>query len=292
MKNSTPKNDKFSDNKPLGWKRKQHCADYVISTLKGANHALNYVDFGGIYHYGTLRNTMSLLAKSAIVLVLPKECPGRFILPSWATRPEYAWSIRNDKKSRMGKCDFLSYLEGIGWGDKLCIHNLKFTFQAYQYHWINKEGNEWKYCKSNQSWNRILNLTYPVRIQCFDTGTVMVSVKCTNRPFPLDLNGLGALQSLLGEVRNALHTPCIPDPADWLVAQWHLNRDSEKLQGGGLDVYLTFRDFFGDSAQFYHKHALDRMRAEVNQSPKQTMKQLFESILNRDSLPVGSGESD
>ncbi len=112
----------------------------------------------------------------------------------------------------------------------------------------------------------------------------MVSVRCTTRPFSLDINGIGALQSLLGEVKNALHAPSVPETADWFVVQWHLNRDSEKLDGGGADVYLTFQDFFGDSAKFYCKHELDRMRAEVSQNPNQMVKQVFENVLNRDNL--------
>jgi hypothetical protein len=130
-------------------------------------------------------------------------------------------------------------------------------------------------------------LSFPVRVQCFDTGSVLVSVRCSNNPFPLDLSGLLALSNLLGEVKNALHAPCIPEPMTWGVEQWHLNRDSEPLMGGGLDVNLTFRDFFDDSAQFYYKHALDKMRAEVSQSPKQTIKELFEKILDRDNAGKG-----
>lgn len=213
-------------------------------------------------------------------MALPRECPGRFILPEWAHRPEYSWVIRNDRKSRVGKFDFLSYLERLGWSSKLCVHNLKLTFQVYQLGWL---GKEWEYCTSNRSYRRKLNLSYPVSVQCFDSGTVLVSIGCSVRPFPLDIDGLTALQSLLGEVRHALHTPCIPEPTTWLVAQWHLNRDSEKLQGGGLDVYLTFRDFFDDSAQFYYKRSLKKMRAEASQSPKQTIQEVFENILNRDN---------
>ena len=273
------KNDKIDDNKHLK-KSKQHCSDYILTTLKAANRALNYLDFGK-FDYGTLRNNMHKLIEGGLVCVLPKECSGRYILKSWTNRPEYAWVIRNDKKSRVGKFDFLSYLESLQWDAKICVHNIKFTFQTYQYHWI---GPGWIYHKKNRSYTRTFNLSYPVKVQCFDTGTIMVHVSCSCRPFPLTLNGLSALQSLLGEVKNSLHAPCIPETADWFVAQWHLNRDSEILNGGGADVYLTFRDFFGDSAQFYYKHNLDKMRAEVSQSPKQSMKELFENVINRDNF--------
>jgi len=47
----------------------------------------------------------------------------------------------------------------------------------------------------------------------------------------------------------------------------------------------AFRDFFDDSARFYHKRSLGKMRAEVVQSPKRTIKEVFENIMNQDDLP-------
>jgi hypothetical protein len=132
-------------------------------------------------------------------------------------------------------------------------------------------------------------LSYPVSVQCFDTGTVMVSIKCSSRPFPFNLEGLISLSILLGEVRDRLRASCIPDPVGWRVIQWHLNRDSQQISGGGSDVYLTFRDFFEDSSQFYYKHNLEKYRAEVSQSPKRSLKEVFENILNRDDYQKKGG---
>jgi hypothetical protein len=223
---------------------------------------------------------MSTLVKHGKVLVLPMEWPRRFILPEWAHRPEYACVQRNDKKGTVGRLDFLSYLERLEWTSPLAVHNLKLGFPVYQLRWL---GAGWDYYKASKSFSRGFDLSYPVSVQCFETGSVLVGISCSSRPFPLDVDGLLALSSLLGEVRNALHAPCIPDPATWSIEQWHLNRDSEELMGGGLDVNLTFRDFFADSAQFYYKRSLDKMRAEVSQSPKRTIKELFETILDRDN---------
>jgi len=231
---------------------------------------------------------MCKLVNHGEVVRLPKEFPGRFILPGWAHRPEYSCVQRNDKKGRVGRFDFLSYLESLGWGSALGVHDLRLSFWVYQLHWI---GRGWEYCKRSHSYSRLLNLSYPVRIQCFDTGTVLASVQCSARPFPLDLDGLRAVSHLLGEVRACLNAECIPDPDTWCIVQWHLNRDSEKLSGGGSDVYLTFRDFFNDSAQFYYKHNLERYRAEVTQSPNRTIKEVFENILNRDDNPKEGGRS-
>jgi hypothetical protein len=225
---------------------------------------------------------MSKHIKNGKVSTLPKECPKRFILSKWAHRPEYSCVIRNDKRGRVGKFDFLSYLESLSWQTFLGIHDLKFSFMVYHLHWID---NKWKYCKSSRSYRRHFTLSYPVAVQCFNTGTAVISISCSSKPFPLDLSGVIALAHLLGEVRNCLHAPCIPDPSTWHIVQWHLNRDSDKLEGGGPDVYLTFKDFFDDSARFYYKHELSRVRAEVNQSPKRTIQEVFENILNRDNTP-------
>ena len=266
--------------------KKEHwkggCCEYILNTLKAVNRALNYLDFGNTYEYGTLRNGISKLVRDGKVLVLPKECPGRFILTKWAPRPEYACIVRNDKKGTVRRFDFLSYLETLDWSSPLAVHDLRLCFSVYQLHWI---GVGWDYNKESKSFSRKLDLTYPVSVQCYDTGSVMVSVKCSGRPFDLDFDGLLALTALLGEVRNSLHALNIPEPMTWRIVQWHLNRDSKKIKGGGLDVNLTFRDFFEDSAQFYYKRSYGRMRAEVVQSPKRSIKEVFEDIINRDDYP-------
>lgn len=262
--------------------KKVDCSTFILNRAKQFNRAFDYLDLKGHFKYGTLRNAMSKLVNDQKVLKLPRENSARFILPEWASRSEYMFVQKNDKRGRVGRFDFLSYLESLSWGSFLGVHDLRLSFEVYQFYWL---GDGWKYHKNSHSYSRRLNLSYPVSVQCFDTGTVLVSVKCSSKPFSLDLDGLIALSHVLGEVRACLHAPCIPDPANWRVVQWHLNRDSEKLQGGGSDVYLTFRDFFDDSAQFYYKRELGRVRAEVNQSPKRTIQEVFESILNRDNNP-------
>jgi len=220
--------------------------------------------------------------KHGKVIRLPKEFVARFILPEWAHRLEYSFVQRNYKKGRVVRFDFLSYLESLGWEPILGIHDLKLCFMVYHLRWI---GEGWTYCKKSRSYRKRFRLSYPVSVQCFDTGTVLVSVECSAKPFPLDLDGLISLTHLLGEVRACLKAICIPAPSSWRIVQWHLNRDSEKTSGGGSDVYLIFRDFFEDSAQFYYKHNLKKYRAEVSQSPKRSLKEVFENILNRDNNP-------
>jgi len=276
-------NDKLNDKKEC-WK--EYCSGYILSTLRIANRALNYPDFGKRYKYGTLRNEMNKLAKHGKILALPKECPKRFILPEWAHRPEYSCVQRTDKKGTVGRFDFLSYLESLDWSSPLAVHDLRLCFSVYQLNW---KGIGWEYHKGSNSFSRRFDLTYPVSVQCYDTGSVMVNVKCSGRPFELDFDGLLSLTSLLGEVRNSLHALCIPEPMVWRIVQWHLNRDSKKIKGGGLDVNLTFRDFFEDSAQFYYKRSYGKMRAEVVQSPKRSIKEVFEDILNRDDYPKKEG---
>jgi len=120
----TQKSDKLND-------KKVTCSEHIINTLKQANQALNYLDFGNLFTYGTLRNEMSKHAKNGGVLRLLNECPGRFILPEWAHRPEYYCVIRNNKKGRVGRFDYLSYLASLGWGSVLAVHDLKLSFAVY-----------------------------------------------------------------------------------------------------------------------------------------------------------------
>jgi hypothetical protein len=280
-KKSTNKNEKVNDNTHC----LQHCCySYIIQKANKINHALTYQDLIGVYTYETLRNTVSQLVNDRKIIKIPKENPARFILPEWSHRPEYTCVIRNDKRSRVGKFDFLSYLERIGWSNRLCVHDLKFAFQVYN----SISNKDWEYCKANLSYSKFLSLSYPVRVQLYNTGTVLVNIKCSSKPFPLDINGFSALASLLGEVKISLNKPFVPDIDDWVIVQWHLNRDSERLQGGGLDMYVTFRDFFNDAAQFYYKNSLKVMRAEVVQSPKKTLPEIFENILNRESNSTGA----
>ncbi len=225
---------------------------------------------------------MKELVDNNLVVAIPKEWPKRFILTEWAGRPEYAFVIRNYKRSMVGRFDFLSYLERISYSGPLSVHNLKVSFLAYQFPWLD---SSWTYCPHNKSWTKPLELSYPVRVECFETGSVLVNIRCSSRTFPLDSQGLFALHALLVEVKCALHSPNIPEPMTWRVANWHLNRDSEQLLGGGLDVHLTFKDMFDDSAQFYYKRELDRVRVEVSQSPQKSIQEVFENALNRDNTP-------
>ena len=269
--------------------KREHCSDYIIKALTKADYALPYKDFGSLFHYGTLRNTMGKLLKNGKVSKLPKECPTRFILTKWANRPEYSCIIRSDKRGGAGRFDFLSYLESLNWSSVLGVHDLRLSFLVYQLHWT---GSGWEYCKSSHSYSRRLNLSYPVNVQCFDTGVVLLSIQCSSKPFPLDFDGLVALSNLLGEVRASLNAACIPAPSTWRIVQWHLNRDSEEQLEGGPGAYLTFRDFFDDSARFYYKHNLGKYRAEVTQSPKRSIQEVFENILNRDNFSQKNGRGE
>jgi hypothetical protein len=259
------------------------CRSYILAELRRVDHALTYRDLKEgakeRFSYGTLRNNVSRLKEDGLVIAMPKECPVRLILSDWMHRPEYLAAVKNDKKGMGGKFDFLSFLEGLGWESALSVHALKLRFEVCSFGWL---GNSWTYGKRSRSYRRRFVLSYPVSVQCFDTGTVLVSVKASARPFRLDLDGLLSLTSLLGELRACLRAPCIPEPSKWLFVQWHLNRDSEEISVDGLSFHVTFRDFFNDVARVYFKHELNRVRAEAVQSPKRTMKDVFENVLNRD----------
>lgn len=270
-------NDKSND-------KKQSCSGYVLRLLKEADHALTYRDFGTTFGYGTLKNILSDHVKHGKVLKLPKENPARFILPNWASRAEYFCAVRNDKNCMAGKIDLVSFLERLPWSSDLGMHNLKLAFEVYNLRWL---GEGWYYSSKSHSHSQYLKLSYPVQVQCYNTGTVLVSIKSSCKPFKLDCFGLLALSSLLGEVKCTLRSPCIPEPSNWVIVQWHLNRDSEPIEIGGLDFHITFRDFFNEAARIYYKHELSKVRVEVNQNPQRTVKEVFEEVLNRNNNPKG-----
>jgi len=259
------------------------CCSYILAELRRVGHALTYRDLKEgakeRFSYGTLRNNVSRLKEDGLVIAMPKECPVRLILSDWTYRPEYLAAVKNDKKGMGGRFDFLSFLEGLGWDSVLSVHAVKLRFEVGSLRWL---GDGWKYCNRNRSYRRRFDLSYPVSVQCFDTSTVLVSVKASVRPFRLDLDGLLSLTSLLGELRACLRAPCIPEPSSWVVVQWHLNRDSEEISGSGLNFHVSFRDFFNGVARFYFKNNLSRVRAEAVQSPRRTVKDVFENILNRE----------
>jgi len=259
--------------------KKVDCSTFILNRAKKLNRAFAYLDLKGRFKYGTLRNAMSKLVNNQKVLKLPRENPARFILAEWATRPEYMVMQKSDTTGIGVRFDFLSFLEGLGWDSVLAVHALKLNFAVCSLRWL---GDGWKYCKRSHSYRRRFDLSYPVSVQCFDTGTVLVSVNASVRSFRLDFDGLLSLTSLLGEIRACLSAPCVPEPSTWIVVQWHLNRDSEEISGGGISFHLTFRDFFNDVARLYFKHELDKVRAEAIQSPRRTVKDIFESVLNRD----------
>jgi len=265
-------NDKPND-------KKVNCSTFILNYAKQVNRAFGYLDLKGSFRYGTLRNNVCKLKKEREILKLPKENTARFILPEWASRPEYLCVQKNYRKGMGVRFDFLSFLEDLGWDSVLAVHAVKLSFVVYSLRWL---GVGWEYCKRSHSYRRRFSLSYPVSVQCFDTGTVLVSIKSSVKPFPLDFDGLLSLSILLGEVRACLGAPCIPEPSSWVVVQWHLNRDSEEISVDGLNFHVTFRDFFNDVARLYFKRKLNRVRAEAVQSPRRTIKDVFESVLNRE----------
>ena len=259
--------------------KKESCAEHILQRARQLNRAFTYLDLGETFSYGSYRNTTSQLVATGDLLKLPKENPARFILPEWASSPEYRFAQSRDKNGMGGRFDLLSFLEGLGWEPVLGVHGLKLAFSVASLDWLD---NSWEYNKRSHSYRCHFNLSYTVTVQCFDTGTVLVSIKSSVKPFPLDPDGMLALANLLGEVRACLRTPRVPEPSSWIIVQWHLNRDSEEI---ALDrtFHVTFRDFFNDVARFYYKRELSKVRAEAVQSPNRNLKDVFESVLNREN---------
>lgn len=125
-----------------------------------------------------------------------------------------------------------------------------------------------------------------VRVVVHRTDSVSVQVSCSRFPFPRD--NLDELIFVLDKVRDYIQFNCFSEPiqislvADWIVTNWHYNKDGEEICGERFK--FSFQDYSGVFYQFYAKSAGGnrfRPRLEKNESPKKTLRELAEEILQR-----------
>jgi hypothetical protein len=94
-----------------------------------------------------------------------------------------------------------------------------------------------------------------VKVAVHRTDTISVAVGCSANPFPRD--NLTELFLILERVRDHLAFECLDSPVllppigDWIVNQWHFNKDGGEFSGSGFNV--TFHDFTGTFYRFYSK---------------------------------------
>jgi hypothetical protein len=243
------------------------------------------------FAYGTLRNEISKLREGGKILKFPKECPARFILTGWKDRSEYKRWFQNDKtpmgdEAKVFKIGstlvvgFASFIESLDWDELAHIHDVKVEFDAVHAKYVSSDAG-WHWSPESHSWGRRFDLEFPLTVQAYDNGHVQVSVQCSLKPIPFDFDGLTRLTAVLGELKGQLAWNNIPNVVDWTVTSWHYGKDSlQEVSGASLNV--TFKTWSKTLARIYTKSELKKIRVEEIQSPRRTMKDLFEAVMNRE----------
>jgi hypothetical protein len=118
-------------------------------------------------------------------------------------------------------------------------------------------------------------------VQVYDSGHVQVTVKCSLKPIPFNFVGLTRLTAVLGELKGRLGWCNAPNVVDWMVTGWHYGKDSEN-EVSGVSLNVTFETWSKTLARIYTKLELKKVRVEEIQSPRRTVQDLFETVMNRD----------
>lgn len=266
------------------------CRRYILSQAKKLNHAFTYSDLSGQFAYGTLRNEVVKLRKKGEIIKLPEECPARFIVKEWANRAEYKRWIQSDKTAMRGKVyrhgcelrvDFASFIESLDWGELAHVHDIRVEFDAVRVDGV-CTADGWDWSPRSYSWKRRFeDFEFPLTVQLYDTGRVQVVITCSLKPIPFKLEGLTRLTSVLGELKGRLGWSDVPNVADWVVTSWHYGKDSLK-EVSGVSLNVTFETWFKTLARIYYKAELRKVRVETVQSPRRSIKDIFENVLSRE----------
>jgi len=109
--------------------------------------------------------------------------------------------------------------------------------------------------------------------------TVQLDISCSGKPIIYDLDGAQEFSAMLGRIYQnfvaySLHyNPNIPRTGNWLVTNYHFNRDGHQ-EYSGPRYNRTIKDFVGGFHRFYSKLFPDgkiRMRWEVLKNPNCTV---------------------
>lgn len=268
------------------------CRSYILAEAKRLDRAFGYLDLDGRFAYGTRRNEISKLIKDGKILKFSKECPARFILTSWKDRPEHKRWFQNDKlpmgvrgkvfrRGSVLMVDFASFVESLDWGELAYVHDVRVEFDAVRVDGVSSSVG-WLWAPKSHSWSRKFDdLEFPLTVQVYDTGRVQVIVKCSLKPIPFDFRGLTRLATVLGELKGRLGWRNVPNVVDWTVTSWHYGKDSlNEVSGASLNV--TFETWSRTLGRIYCKSELKKIRVEEIQSPRRTVKDLFEAVMNRE----------
>jgi len=272
------------------------CRSYILAEVNRLNHAFTYRDLvegaKGRFTYGTIRNNICRLKAGRTILKFPKENSARFILADWMDRPEYKRWFQNDKTPmgvrgkvfRRGSVlvvNFASFVESLDWGELAYVHDVRVEFDAVHLDGVSSSAG-WRWSPKCHSWRRKFDhLEFPLTVQVYDTGRVQVAVRCSLKPIPFDFEGLMRLATVLGELKGRLGWSNVPNVVDWMVTSWHYGKDSLK-EVSGTSLNATFETWSRTLARIYTKSELKKIRVEEIQSPRRTVQDLFEEIMNRE----------
>ena len=160
-------------------------------------------------------------------------------------------------------------------------HDVRVEFDVVRVAGVSS-GAGWCWSPRSHSWRRKFDdLEFPLTVQLYDSGRIQVAVRCSLKPIPFDFGGLTRLTAVLGELKGRLGWGNVPNVVDWTVTSWHYGKDSlNEVSGASFNV--TFETWSRTLGRIYCKSELKKIRVEEIQSPRRTVQELFEAVMNRE----------
>lgn len=250
---------------------------WSICTNPKSPCSFSYRDFPSIPH-GTFRNAISRLAKVGLVYRVhgghPTQygCKGSGIKPMMTLPPVAG-------RRRVTPFEEILLLLGNAIAG---VHDIRMVFDLPSFY------KDLQLIPQNHSKDKRLSpLRFSrriIRITAHITGSVSVLLACSDKPFPRD--DLTELFLLLERAKEHLQFECLGRPirvpliGDWIVTQWHYNKDGDEIALKPLMV--TFRDFSEVLCRFYGKPTPDHKyipRFEKQVSPQRSLRELAATSL-------------
>lgn len=186
------------------------------------------------------------------------------------------------------------------------IHDIKLKFPSIQLHpYLSKIGN---YKVNPQNKGIFLPQNKIERHIVADIAiypkTTVIDIGCTYKPIVYDITGALKLVGILQEIYSSLifdtngEVEDIPHPLNWIVTNYHFNRDSMEEYSGPAFT-RSFEDFAGGVIRYYCKEFPNgerKIRQEKIRSPKCSVEEEIKNMeragkyLNSNEKPEMSKE--
>ena len=190
-----------------------------------------------------------------------------------------------------GGRSLLDFLQSLKWDSPPRIHDLKLSFFSKELcdlifklsiklrDFNNFDCGKDRVKTPSFMWGKSSKRT--TRVMFYRNGTVQVSVACSENPIPVNEDCLRAFLEHLFDVRrmlierlnNIVKAASIdveeffPTPDVWKITQFHLNRDSERVEMSKLP-HITLSEF-NHTLRVYYKQTLGRARVECVVNPRE-----------------------